>query len=280
MASWYHKLATGDAPFAPLTNPAYWATGGGSPSTIQDPNRLPRRGDGTGVSGSSVFAPSDRPRTRTDVPYATQRAPTGETREQHDAYNAANFPNAGKGTWSPSNNPLNFRSTAPDKLGAPAVPPTDANTTPGSESGPGILEDRYNKRANGTDPAFEYASKRGMDQLFDRYSAMGLGNSGAARQGESDFMANLVAQSQAQIDALAGGASGEHQRKIDSMFDNLFKEGSGRAGTSGIYDTGASDAWGKSLEAMILMALNKAGVDSQSNREGIQNLAGLSALFA
>ena len=71
---------------------------------------------------------------------------------------------------------------------------------------------------------FDYATKRGMEQLGNRSAAAGGFNSGAARQQEGDFMANMAAQSQAQIDALAAGATGARQNKTDSMFRNAGAE--------------------------------------------------------
>lgn len=145
----------------------------------------------------------------------------------------------------------------------------------GTESGPGILESWFKQRAEGTDPAFEYASKRGMQELGTRSAAAGGFNSGAARQQESDFMANLTAQRMGQLDALAGGASGEHQGRLDSMFRTGLGLAGGQAGTSGAYDLGAANALNTANQAILAMYLNKAGVDSQSNQQGLNNLFGL-----
>lgn len=270
MSSWYDKLATGEAPFAPLTNPAYWVTGGGSPSQIQDPNRLPRRGAG-------AVSPSNRPQTRTDAPYATQRTPTpGETREQHDAYNKANFPNAGVGTWS--GEPGTGAPGGQTKNQMTGLrPPAPAF---GSQSGPGILENWFNQRATGTDPAFEYATRRGLEQLGNRYSAAGAFNSGAARQGESDFYANLVSQRQGQLDALAAGASGEHRGRLNDMFNQGLGLAGGQAGVGGAYDITSANTNNSLMNALIQLLGNKAGVDNQSNQQGISNIASLYALGA
>lgn len=156
---------------------------------------------------------------------------------------------------------------------APAAPqaPPGAQNPYGSQSGPGILESWFNQRATGTDPAFEYASKRGMETLGNRYSAAGAFNSGAARQGESDFMANLVAQRMGQLDSLAGGASGEHMGRLGMMFGQGLGIAGGEAGLSSAYDLGAAGNMAAANEAQRGMALQKAGVDSQANQALVNN---------
>jgi hypothetical protein len=144
---------------------------------------------------------------------------------------------------------------------------TGASASPtGSESGPGILENWFNQRAAGTDPAFEYASKRGMETLGSRYGAAGAFNSGAARQGESDLMANLVAQRMGQLDSLAGGASGEHMGRLSQMFNQGMGIAGGQAGLSSAYDLGAAGNMQAANQAQQQMALNKAGVDAKANQ--------------
>jgi len=136
----------------------------------------------------------------------------------------------------------------------------------GTESGPGILESWFNQRANGTDPAFEYASKRGMETLGNRYAAAGSFNSGARAQGDSDFMANLVAQRMGQLDSLAGGASGEHAGRLAQMFGAGNQIAGGQAGLSSAYDLGAAGNMQAANQAQQQMALNKAGVDAKANQ--------------
>jgi hypothetical protein len=156
-----------------------------------------------------------------------------------------------------------LRDTTTPTQGAQAP----AQSSPyGTESGPGILESWFNQRAAGTDPAFEYAAKRGMETLGNRYSAAGAFNSGAARQGESDLMANLVAQRMGQLDSLAGGASGEHMGRLSQMFNQGMGIAGGQAGLSSAYDLGAAGNMQAANQAQQQMALNKAGVDAKANQ--------------
>jgi len=145
----------------------------------------------------------------------------------------------------------------------------------GSQSGPGILEQWFNERANGTDPAFEYGLKRGMNTLDNRYSAMGSFNSGANAQAGSDLYANLLSQRMGQLDSLAGGASGEHQGRLNAMFGQGLGIANGAAGTSSAYDLGAAGNMGAAAQAQQGMALNKAGVEGQAFNNFLNN--GLSA---
>jgi hypothetical protein len=168
-----------------------------------------------------------------------------------------------------------FGAAAGGQMGGPVANPTQKQNPYGTESGPGILENWFNQRATGTDPAFEYASRRGMEDLGNRYAAGGSYNSGAARQGESDFMANLIAQREGQLDTLAGGASGEHQGRLNAMFNQGLGLAGGEAGTMGAYDLGAANSMNTANNAVTQMYLNKAGVDSQANQGLIGNGLGL-----
>lgn len=150
----------------------------------------------------------------------------------------------------------------------------------GSESGPGILESWFNQRATGTDPAFEYAMKRGTESLGNRYAAAGSYNSGAAAQGQSDMAANLIAQREGQLDALAGGASGEHAGRLAQMFGTGNAIASGESGINSAYDIAAANAQSNAINAALGYGINKAGVDSQSNKQGLSNLISLGGLFA
>lgn len=140
----------------------------------------------------------------------------------------------------------------------------------GTESGPGILEDRYNKRASGTDPAFEYLSKRGMGDINTQFAAGGSFNSGARGQQISDFLANLVSQREGQLDSLAGGASGEHQGRLNSMFSQGLGLAGGQANTVAPYASGAAGAMGDAASRDLMLLLNKAGVDANT-RTGMLN---------
>lgn len=157
--------------------------------------------------------------------------------------------------------------------GTPGVPDY------GSESGPGILESWFNQRAAGTDPAFEYSSRRGMEALGNRSAAAGNFNSGAARRQESDFMANLVAQRMGQLDALAGGASGEHMGRLGMMFGQGQGIAGGQAGLATAYDLGAAGNMSAANNAMNQMALNSAGQQQKANQGFVNNLMSLYSLY-
>lgn len=142
----------------------------------------------------------------------------------------------------------------------------------GSQSGPGILESWFNQRANGTDPAYEYAMRRGMESLGNQSAAAGSFNSGAARQQESDFAANMGAQRLGQLDALAGGASGEHQGRVNSMFQQGQALAGGQAGLASAYDLGAAGNMQAANQAMTQMALNSAAQQQQAHAGFANNL--------
>lgn len=161
----------------------------------------------------------------------------------------------------------------------PVYTPEKATSPFGSESGPGILESWFNQRATGTDPAFEYASRRGISDLANRYAAAGSFNSGAARQGESDFMANLIAQRQGQLDALAGGASGEHMGRLNAMFNQGLGLAGGQAGLASAYDLGAAGNIEAANRAINEMNLRKAGVDEQFRQGRLNTLGSGYALY-
>jgi hypothetical protein len=154
-----------------------------------------------------------------------------------------------------------------------------AATPYGSESGNSYLEDRYLQRLYGTDPAFNYAQQRGMQALGNQYSAAGMANSGAARQGESDFMANLIAQSQGQLDTLAAGATGARQRKLEDMFSQGLGIAGGQAGAGTAYDLGAAGNMSAAAQAQQQMNLQKAGVDAKANQGLINNAMSLYGLY-
>jgi hypothetical protein len=163
----------------------------------------------------------------------------------------------------------------PKPVSTVAAPPNPF----GTESGNTYLEDRYLARLYGTDPAFNYAQQRGMQALGNQYSAAGMANSGAARQGESDFMANLIAQSQGQLDTLAAGATGARQRKVEDMFNEGTGIAGGLAGAGTAYDLGAAGNMTAAANAQQQMALNKAGVDARANQGLINNAMSLYSLY-
>lgn len=170
-------------------------------------------------------------------------------------------------------------SKAKQPPAAPATPQATANPY-GSESGPGILESWFNQRATGTDPAYQYALKRGGDDIDNRMAAGGSFNSGARGQQLSDYTANMGAQRLGQLDALAGGASGEHAGRLTQMFGTGNAIASGESGINSAYDISAANAQSDALKAALGFGVNKAGVDSQANKQGMSNLIGLGSLFA
>lgn len=163
------------------------------------------------------------------------------------------------------------------------VPPATvgAGANPyGTESGNTYLEDRYLNRMGGEDLAYNYAAKRGMEGLGNQYAAAGMANSGAARQGESDFLANLTAQSQGQLDSLAAGATGARQRKTESMFNTGLGLAGGQAGTMSPYALGSAGAMSAADQAYLYMMLNKAGVEGQARQGGLNALFNVAKLGA
>lgn len=165
--------------------------------------------------------------------------------------------------------------SSPTVYGAPGGAPS----TTGSESGPGILESWFNQRAAGTDPAYEYAMRRGGDSIDNRMAAGGSFNSGARGQQLSDFAANMGAQRMGQLDSLAGGASGEHMGRLGMMFQQGLGLAGGQAGLASAYDLGAAGNMDAANRAQQQMFLNKAGVDSQFNQGRANNLINAYAAY-
>jgi len=154
------------------------------------------------------------------------------------------------------------RSTLPP--GAPATPPSPY----GTESGPGILEQWFNQRANGTDPGWEYGMGRATAELNRQSAARGGFNSSASMRSLSDLYSGAVSQRESQLDALAGGASGEHQGRLNSMFNEALGLANGQAGTGSGYDINTGNNMSQMDIAQIQLALDKAGVD-QKTRQAI-----------
>jgi len=231
-------------------------------------------------------------------------SPTGTRRGGDAAYNAAKkFYGAGQGTGLPDATPSalgpgasfgnpSFDGSAgrggPQKItgpwGTPKSPSGDGAGdggpgTTGSESGPGILEQWFNQRVNGIDQGYEYAMDRGHRNINNEAAARGGYNSGAALQNLRDFDANMGAQREAQLDSLAGGASGEHQRRLEDMFGQGNAIAGGQAGLAGQYDIASGTGQAGINGAILQLLLNKGGVDSKNTQAVLQNLlAGLALL--
>lgn len=181
----------------------------------------------------------------------------------------------------------NYANTTPVSPagGFAGKPTTEMNNsrltqaTTGTESGPGILEQWFNQRAQGIDPAYEYAMKRGGDLIDSRMAAGGSFNSGARAQQQSDLAANLGAQRMSQLDALAGGASGEHQGRLNAMFSQGLGLAGGQAGTMGQYDQASANANNSLMQALMMIMAGKAGVDQKANQGLFNNILGGAALF-
>lgn len=167
----------------------------------------------------------------------------------------------------------------PAEVAANAAPAAPAPApTAGTASGPGILEQWFNMRASGTDPAYEYALKRGTRDINNEFAARGGFNSGGAMQRIGDFEANMAAQRMGQLDSLAGGASGEHQGRLNSMFSQGLGLAGGQAGLSSGYDLGAANAMNQNSLAAIQLGLDKAGVDPKMRQQILDSLFGLGSL--
>lgn len=157
---------------------------------------------------------------------------------------------------------------------APAAP------TAGTQSGPGILENWFNQRANGTDPGWEYGMGRASDQINRQYAARGGYNSSAATQSLSDMYSNSVSQREGQLDQLAGGASGEHQRRLEDMFSEGLGIAGGEAGVAGAYDQSAGGAMQSGQRAKLELMLSKAGVDQKTAQAELDAIFGVAKIGA
>lgn len=170
-------------------------------------------------------------------------------------------------------------------VGAPVKPRSTAaaggaaTTDYGTQSGPGILQQWFDQRANGTDPGYEYAMNRGMDAIDNRMAAGGSYNSGARGQQLSDYAANMGAQREGQLDSLAGGASGEHQGQINSMFSQGLGLAGGEAGTTGAYDLASANSNNALMNALVQMMGGKAGIDSAASTGLLNNLFSLGGAY-
>ena len=201
----------------------------------------------------------------------TPKAPTG--------YGPAPDPGSGHGYTDGTNSAFRNVGNAVKNTVNSVATKANAPSPYGSQSGPGILESWFNQRASGTDPAYEYAMNRGMQTLGNQSAAAGNFNSGAARQQESDFAANMAAQRMGQLDALAGGASGEHLGRLGMMFNQGLGVAGGQAGLASAYDLGAAGNMQAANQAQQQMALNKAGVDAKASQGLLTNGMNLAALY-
>lgn len=167
--------------------------------------------------------------------------------------------------------------TAPVSTGATGTGSSPAPTY-GTESGPGILGQWFNERATGTDPGYEYATGRGLTALNNQYAARGGYNSGAALQGDSDYLANMGSQREGQLDTLASGASGERQNSLATMLGLGMGITGGEAGLASNYDLGAANALNTGNAAALQLGTNAALAPYQAKQGLMNNLFGLGAI--
>lgn len=150
---------------------------------------------------------------------------------------------------------------APAAAPAPAAP---AGPTYGTQSGPGILDQWFNERASGTDPGWEYAMGRAGDSINNQYAARGGYNSSGATQSLSDMYANATTQRESQLDALATGASNEHQNSLNSMFTQGLGIANGASGAGEAYGTASGTEQQQNTANQTYLMLTKAGVDAKT----------------
>lgn len=144
---------------------------------------------------------------------------------------------------------------------------TPAATPPpyGSQSGPTAIEDRYNQRANGTDPGWEYATGRATDAINNQSAQRGGYNSSSAVGAIGDMFANATSQREGQLDTLANEATGAHQNALNSMFVNGESIANGSSGAGQAYGMGGGGAIDQNTQNQINLTLAKYGVDPSSS---------------
>lgn len=169
---------------------------------------------------------------------------------------------------------------------APGVNPTPgaANGPPaptyGTHSGPGVLEQWFDERANGTDPGYEYATKRGLTSLDNAAAARGGFNGGASMQQDSDFLANSAAQREGQLDTLASGASGERQANLNSMLGLGMGLAGGQSGLGAAYDVGGANAMSAANSTGLGLGAQGIGLTYGANQNTMNQLMGLGTIAA
>lgn len=188
------------------------------------------------------------------------------------------------GNYNPNaNNPLlQYTQQTPGATQARMNPPAPAVAPDpyGSQSGPTAVEDRYNQRANGTDPGWEYATGRAQDQINRQYAARGGYNSSGAMNSISDMYANATSQREGQLDTLSNEATGAHQNALNSMFTNGLGVANGltQAGAAGA--AGAGGAMTQDQQQQMQLYLAKLGVDQSKTQGEINGLTSIGSLGA
>ncbi len=179
------------------------------------------------------------------------------------------------GSWGTTNPatgalPSANKKMAYDGTGAPV--PTNQY---GTESGPGIMEQWFGERANGTDPGYEYTTGRGMKALDNAYAARGMYNSGAATQGQSDFLANSGAQREGQLDQLAGAADASRNTHLATMLGLGTGLAGGEAGLGAGYDITGANAMGSANNTGLGYGAQASVIPYSANQNFMNQIFGL-----
>lgn len=177
---------------------------------------------------------------------------------------------------NPAVNPNLPNSTVPGSAAMLAKAPP----TYGTQSGPGVLDQWFNERASGTDPAYEYETKRGLTSLDNAAAARGGYNGGASMQQDSDYLANMGAQREGQLDSLATGASGENQANLNSMLGLGMGLAGGEGSMGTAYDVGGANAMSAANTTGLGLGAQGVGLQYGANQNLINNGAGLASLLA
>lgn len=147
-------------------------------------------------------------------------------------------------------------------LGGFKAPGTGNQTPPtGTQSGPGLLEQWFDQRANGTDPGYEYSLGRNTAMINRESAARGGFNSSATMNSLANMYAGMATQREGQLDQLAAGASGERAGNLAQMFNTGLGIAGGEAGTALPYNMAAGGAMNTAAADAYQSNLIKNGVD-------------------
>lgn len=284
---------------APIASSAPVTSSGVNPSTGATYSKVQKTpAAGTAPTGGATLAP-----TTPNTPY---KGPNGETYNPGtydykgmNTYNggisAGNGTYGALGTNAPTGgigNVSGATPTSPSQTTGPAPGAADAAAasaaagtagsapTYGTQSGPGTLNQWFGERATGTDPAYEYLSKRGLTSLDNAASARGGYNGGASMQQDSDYLSNLGAQDLGNLDKLAAGASGENATSLNTMLGLGMGLAGGQAGLGGAYDLGGANAMSGANNAGLGYGAQGTALGYGANQNLMNQLFGLGSLAA
>ena len=139
------------------------------------------------------------------------------------------------------------------------------------------VEDLYNQRKNGVDPAAAYEDSRATEQINNQLAARGGYNSGAGTRQIDDYYANVGAQRSKQLADLAAtssdaankratyrsGAAGDADRSRHDINSAL---GNAAAGASGEQSDYYNNVTGQSVK----LAADRAGVQADLGSKAIE----------